>query len=304
MNEFFAAEPECVSNASELRLLLNQFGPYAGRYLATYPASWLKDVEKVFDAWGDIEQARAMTALRRAKERASVLSIPALGWDQSRPWLDNAKSLVFDRPRRLDGVIVGAWHVVPDEASITSLENLQLPPTSDELIKATPEEFVRVCRTLLLISQELVLVDPYLDLCNQYVSSVFESLLNVIAKGKATQLRIWVRKSAVVSTDKGVTVTGIREALEGIMDSAPLRKGFIVKMHLVNDVACRDRMHARYLMSIKGGVRFDQGFQKLPKGRRVEVGPIGENTHHQLLSLYHEGMNDLKIENCISVRKA
>ena len=184
-----------------------------------------------------------------------------------------------------------------------ALEDLRLPPTSDELITTDPDEFVRVCRTLLVISPELVLVDPYLDICNTYISAIVESLLAVTAKGKATQLRIWARTKAVINHDKGVTVGAIRGALDRIVTAAPLPKGFLVSLRLVDDARSLDRMHARYLMSIKGGVRFDQGFQKLPKGRRVDVGPIGVKTHQELLDLYFNGKNDLRIEHTLSKRK-
>jgi len=59
MNELYAADPAVCSHASELKLLLASFGPYAGRYLANYPIDWAAQVESHFDNLGEIEEVNA-----------------------------------------------------------------------------------------------------------------------------------------------------------------------------------------------------------------------------------------------------
>ena len=66
-------------------------------------------------------------------------------------------------------------------------------------------------------------------------------------------------------------------------------------MILVDDESRQTKMHGRYLLSIKGGIRFDQGFQKLPEGRHVDVGPIGKTIHDALLDIYCDGKHDMRV---------
>ena len=47
--------------------------------------------------------------------------------------------------------------------------------------------------------------------------------------------------------------------------------------------------------SIKGGIRLDQGFQQLPDGRRVDVGPIGKRIHNALLDIYFDSKHDMRV---------
>jgi len=61
-------------------------------------------------------------------------------------------------------------------------------------------------------------------------------------------------------------------------------------------------MHGRYLLSIKGGVRLDQGFQNLPAGRQVDVGPIGKPIHNQLLDIFFDGKHDMRVVDRMSIK--
>ena len=68
MNELYAADPATCSHSSDLRLLLNSFGPYTGRYLANYPNDWSERIESGLANFGEMEAARGRTLLRRARE--------------------------------------------------------------------------------------------------------------------------------------------------------------------------------------------------------------------------------------------
>ena len=52
MNEFFAADPASCENSADLRFLLANFGPHAGRYLAYYPSTWAEVIKRRCDELG------------------------------------------------------------------------------------------------------------------------------------------------------------------------------------------------------------------------------------------------------------
>src|SRR5690606_21075826 len=89
MNEHFAVEPTACASAAELRHLLEKFGPYAGRYIASFPASWVKAVRDAAGEWTDIERMRASVLLQRAEERYAVVWRRDLKFDNSKNWLQN-----------------------------------------------------------------------------------------------------------------------------------------------------------------------------------------------------------------------
>lgn len=294
MNEFYAADPRSCDRSADLRFLLNHFGPQTGRYLADYPASWALDIERHCALLGEVEAERIKLLIRRARERSALLRKNALPWQDGMDWLENYKSLISRRPGEFELAVVPRAAKVQGQG-LTTIDEFELPPTADEAIEATASEYVRVSRTLLLISPELTLVDPYLNPCKSDRYEVLRELFSVAAKGKCQRITCWARDTEVVDSRRN-TWEEVSAALMRLLKEIawPSEKAF--RYVLVDDARARSKMHPRYLFSIKGGIRFDQGFQRLPKGRRNDVSPLGAAVHDELMRTYHEGAHDMQLE--------
>lgn len=302
MNEVYAADPKACRSAADLRTLLSWFGPFAGRYLAAYPSNWLRQVESSLGERGDIERARASTLLRRAIERSAVVSKAKLPWVDARSWVDNAVPLRKPAGEAFDALI-GTDEGALLSDHVLSFDSYDPPNTSEERIATRPSEFVRVAKTLLVVSPQIHLVDPFLDPLNQNCEPVLAALMAVVARGKADSVIIWARASKVCGDPpSGSVCAKVRDALAGLAK----RTGFDgpgqrIELKLVRDESSVSKMHGRYLLSIKGGIRFDQGFAKLPKGRQMDVGPIGQQAHSELMAIYVDGRHDMIVVKSISV---
>lgn len=292
MNELYATDPSVCIHASELKLLLASFGPYAGRYLANYPGDWATQVEKQLDNLGELEAARVKTMLRRAKEGMAVIAWNGLAWNKEKEWLANAKSLLNTAPAMLDGLI--ALEAAPP--AIHHLHDLDLPPTAEERIIGTASEYARISKILLLFSSEIALVDPYLNPLKSDCASVLKAMFDKAAKGKCQKITLWARESEVCRRGAySVIKSDLEDRLRQLARQAGFKAGREIELILVEDESQKTKMHGRYLLSIKGGIRFDQGFQQLPQGRCVDVGPIGKATHGDLLDIYFEGKHDMRV---------
>ena len=53
-------------------------------------------------------------------------------------------------------------------------------------------------------------------------------------------------------------------------------------------------MHARYLITMYGGIRFDQGFQQLRDGRAMDVAPIAPVVFDEAWRTFFEDRNDFR----------
>ena len=183
---------------------------------------------------------------------------------------------------------------------------MDLPPTADERIAGTASEYARISKNLVLISSEIVLVDPYLNPLKRDCQAVLEALFLIAAQGRNQKIILWTRAAEVYgpgsneSTES--TESDIRDLLFRLARRTKFKPGSEIHMNFVEDEARRTKMHARYLLSIKGGIRFDQGFQQLPQGRRVDVGPIGKATHDELFDIYFEGRHDMSVVQRITLK--
>lgn len=299
MNELFAVDPSVCKNIKDLKFLMSSFGPYAGRYLANYPTDWIRLVENQYESTGQLEAEKAKTILRRAKENLKVVTRGGLLWSVDKNWIQNIFDLVkYDA--NLFSSIIGHENIPP---FITQIDDLELPPTADESVEGIDSEYIRVCKILLFYSPEIILVDPYLNPVKRQYKSVLTGLFKIAAKGQCQRIVIWVRASEIFrNADQTTVLLDIKEALQKIVNQAELKPGREVEMIFVEDGSCKNKMHGRYLLSIKGGVRLDQGFQQLPEGRRVDVGPVGMSTHDDLLKIYLESEHDMRIIQRFTVK--
>lgn len=293
MNEFFAADPACCADSSELRYLMSQFGPYTGRYLAEYPESWREKLSIHLEMLKPMESERVKTILRRAREKSALVVNPSLPWSESISWLENAIRLADSRPPTFQGVIAA-----PDDGGnpkTVTIENMDLPLVADENVDGTADEYVRVSRTLMLISSEIYFVDPYLNPARSDVAEVLRKMLDVLNKRKCQRVVCFARTSNVVGSLKH-SWDEVRTALDCILSAVSWSADRAFEYMLVDDERMDTKMHGRYLFSIKGGVRFDQGFHRLPIGRKVEISPVGANNHDYLWRTYHEDRSGMEMD--------
>lgn len=298
MNEFFAADPAICGHASELKLLLGAFGPYAGRYLADYPKGWSSLVEGQFDDLGEIEIAKIRTLLRRARESSALVGRANLPWNSEQEWMANAMPLLGVDPIVFDGLI--ARETIPP--AIYQFDDLNLPPTADERIAGTAREYVRVSKILLLLSPEIVVVDPFLDPLKRAYQTVLRELFALAARGKCQKLVLWARASEVFRRGSSAEIcSDLHAKLREFALLAKFKRGCRIEMVLVDDEDRKAKMHGRYILSIIGGVRLDQGLSQLPEGRQNDVGPVGKATHNDLLDVYFDGKHDMGVRERLTV---
>lgn len=303
MNEKFASEPVALRGHLAVKHLLDKFGPTTGRYLAAYPADWRKQVLEANAGVGPVELKRIDELLIRARDELRVVGMTSMTFDSAQAWLENAIPLLEARPKRLLSALVIEPRTPPFlYHDVHELENFELPPTAEEQIKATPEEFLRVSRILLASSPEIGLIDPYINPCNPYVEEVLRPMFRLAAAARCQSIRIWSRASTVLDTHSAAqTEKALRDLLP-----AETPNGLTIELNLVDDSRHVNRMHARYLLTLKGGIRFDQGFQKLRSDRVMDVVPItSKSVFNQVYGDFFENSaKNARVVKTIKVRAA
>lgn len=290
MNEQFASEPSALRGHIALKVLLDKFGPYTGRYLAAYPSNWKALVVALNEELEPCEASKVSTLLRRAKEEMQIVGGSRLPYEASETWLDNAKRLLENRPRRqLAGAVIAPRDIPELYHDVFELGDFQPPATAEERIDASVKEFLRVSHTILITQSEIGFIDPYLNPCNPNVLNVVGAMIEMASKGCCESIRIWARSSEVL---KDNSIADVRAALDSVLPNS-CTNGLRLEFNFIEDKRGSDRMHARYLLSLQGGIRFDQGFQQLRGSRKVDVLPLTSKILcEEIWRTYFEGRND------------
>ena len=181
---------------------------------------------------------------------------------------------------------------------IHKFEDWNPHPTSEERIVAKASEYERVSQTLLRHSQELVFVDPYLDLCNQRVEPVVSRLLATVAKGICQKLTFVARARDVLPESGSKSINNLKNEFNRIKNQIKENKSLKMSYLLVNDsYRSKARMHDRFILSAKGGIEFSQGFQELPKMGKITARPIQEIPFKEYCEIYIDVKNNMTIDH-------
>ena len=309
MNDLFGLAPNAYTTARELRLLIANFGPQNSRFILTAPRyqDWHQRLLKEFEQCGDIERERIKTVLSRAKSAHALIDKINLPWSVTATWTENAVKVwktggdykkIYVSDEEHDSITrTGAADLLA--ILVPASEPEQFSP-SDEQIDSSPESYWRASKILCTISSDIHFIDPYLNPLKRDFKGAFTFYLQQLSNNpKVNSINFWVREKSISDYRGDQSGPSIRELMvQSVVNKA---KDLKVNFNLLADEAAIDKLHARYILTEFGGVKFDQGFQKLPEGRFNIVSPIGLDLHQVLYQKFSNRKFDFKISSTICV---
>jgi hypothetical protein len=292
MNKEFAVEPTAFENALQLKYVLEKFGFYHGRFIVGFPSKWIKQVHEHVQQFPEIEQARARRLLERYA-RNSVVPSGGMGYDPTLSWIDNVYRASLVDCNLFDGGVIAAntnsfgFHTVHD------VDDLFFGVSHDSRIVGTADNYARVAKRLLQISHEVVIVDPYLRLEKLPRAKVMQKFLDIALQGNCRSFVVWARYDDASMKTKEAYCRMLDEKYRHYLTVSKAR----LTVKLVEDGHSKEKMHARLLLSIHGGLRFDHGFEEFTDGRKVDVSLLSPKAHdnHCCWYLDPNSLNDFDI---------
>lgn len=284
MNEEFAIDPEACESGAEFKFLLGQFGPLVGRYAARFPGSWMARTAEIVDKWPDgLSKVAARQALLRAKESGAFVRSGGRDWAPALDWPDNVRAVQRSKAP-FDGVV--ARRALADE--YPTLETFEPRPSGEAFVEPTARGLAEPARQLIEMGPEIALADPYFDPSREGNAAVLRALLAYAATSRScASFCIWTLSKHVLERNS-------RADLERALEVASKASGFYprpIAICLVDEPSLyaheglRIRFHSRYLVTMRGALRYDAGFRAEGRGR-VEVSVVGPGTHAELVSLF------------------
>jgi len=267
MNEEFLVEPSSFNNAMELKYLLEKFGFYQGRFIGKFPKPWIKEIYQQLNNLPDVEKKRVKELLDRNK---NCLVPSGQTIEPTLSWIENAHPLI--EKGTYSGIVAASsnqWNY----PTVSDIDDDCLLGGHDIRVLGQAENYTNIARRLLQLSHEIVLVDPYLHLNKLACEKVMTSFLETAQLGKCRSFVIWAR-------NEKSGMKGYQQMLERKY-KPKLVKGSSLTVKLVNDENSVEKIHARLMLSILGGFRFDQGFAEIPDNRKVDISILAKKTHDQ-----------------------
>lgn len=290
----FAVEPEVVATWEHFRLIWPGIGAGEGRFLVEYPGKWRKRIYELADQLSKPVHAHSIKCklgdptLRRSK------LVGAMGRDfDGGDWLANAirQQASERRFRAIVACANPAGHSDVLAAGEFDPDSEPWRVVTQEAIHRNAQEMCAVAAPLLRHSEELVLVDRHFDPCLRRYQNPFKAFVGVRPHWKRLEIHT-APKPDVRPED----YTGLRRFVP---------RGTTLTMLLWPSLPEGDAMHARYILTERGGISYDWG---LDEGRNAaqttDVRLVAYERHLQLRDQYHRDARVFGTPECVEVQDA
>lgn len=254
----YAVDPVALGSSwARCRYILDQAGWNLGRLIVAYPRrSWMREAIRASEPLGDVEKARIREALRLAG-MYKVVRTGRTVQDASLHWLEDAirqqtidpfRAIVADVPDDAANFVLNIDGVNAAAPLWECPANWQVPKSGVAIASAL-EQLIRH-------SRELKLIDPYLDVTGRRYLPTLREILEKAAAVGLPAVEVHCEERAEV-----LDITALaRQAPHGLQAQMP--NGVALKVHWWSEKPGGRRLHARYAVSDRGGIRIDHGFSE------------------------------------------
>jgi hypothetical protein len=268
----YAVEPSALAGWDKIRRLHEAFGVGEGRLISKFPKTWERRVLDACLNLGPTEKMRITELLVRIKEKNLVKT--KRPYFEGESWVDNVLRANSSEP----------FHAILAESEFQHAQRIGMEEVlgdnplwavpMDGIIRRTASEIARIAAPLLLLSGEVVFVDPYFSSRNHLAPLI--QLLNAARKGKALNRIEYHLAGEMPALEFQNDLTSVKRCLNLNGESV-----LFVRWHRQS---LTEKQHARYVLTNRGGIRFDYGLDE--GGGSTDWSRLGESLWKQRKSEY------------------
>jgi hypothetical protein len=286
----FAVEPEVFSEFRDLRNILSQCGAHKGRMISQFPkGQWserVKEIIRKYSSTRDISKATELIASIREK-----LISKGRTYNEENSWIQNA--LLSNEKDPFHCVITK--NSANEESGCLSVDEMTFEEESwnipiDLKIPRQADAIAEVAEPLLYISSRISLVDRNF----RFFAYQIDPILKLYSKATS---------GTPISAVMFHISSGLKDDLGTPNDFKIKCREFAKKLNLSPSqhfVFIRwkksskgEKLHARYVLTDKGGISFDHGLDEGKSGETTDVKLLGRELWEQRWNQYQLNSNVL-----------
>jgi hypothetical protein len=281
MHHEFALDPECINDWAAFKYVVDQCGFEHGRLISRFPGKWERVALTACKIQGVKRTTIVEKTIRRMKEKFVVAN---RDYDAGgSPWLANAMRQNEKRP----------FHAI---IALANPKNHEVVLIADEIEETTPlwciqrerivprkaKDLACCARKLLNVSEEIVLVDrnfkPDMRRFSETLSWIVNYAVENKHKPKRLELHVEYKETPTeVSPPVDIWQERCRRHLTRCLpENVQLE---ILRWQGIGD---GDKPHARYILTERGGLRFDYGLDEWEgEGQTTDVSILGHTVYEK-----------------------
>lgn len=304
----YAVDPECYADAEQIKRLAGEFGWCEGRLISNFPGTWLRKVKEAQDAAFKqltIRQKSILTEewewLRKHKDKILINS--GRSFDGNNDWISNA--LCQHKNKLFQAVIAYQKTLQHDDLLTPSDLNARESHWKirhDDRILRTPEALCNCVSKLLHASAHIRFVDPYF---NPTKAEWRNTLLAFINAAFNNSSRIPKLEYHLKINSRDIKLDNWSQKFQKNCQqflTPLLPSGRILHLFLWTQInSTGDWFHDRYILTEKGGVRFEGLDEGENPGQRTNVFRLSEELRQDRWNSLNDKSEEYKLLDTIQV---
>jgi hypothetical protein len=267
MLDEYAVEPDAIGLSwSDFRYVIEKFGFDHGRLISRFPNQWFEMVLEVAKTLPDVERKRVTVGLERAKR--CVIDTRRPYNTRLASWLKNA---VTENARLPFHAIIARSNPHNDGHVLTIGEidgaHRLFAVERDIKVDRNTHALAAIAAPLLIYSKTLLFVDGYYDPSDRRYQRALKAYLEAVVKngsfGKTCEIHFADHER------KPSSEVIEREAKNWFRGVIP--DGMTITLFRWKRRTGGEEFHARYILTERGGMRFDEGLAEGRAGERSDV---------------------------------
>lgn len=270
----YALEPALLSNWKDFRYFTEKFGFSQRRLISCYPKHWKRMVYESLTSCGEIERKRIEDRLQKLDDRILKRQHE---WDRQCDWLTNAEAeharrpfyaiLARSNPNNRDYVL--------EEENISEDHPFPASPKSP-VIRRVAGEMAACVALLLRAAEKILFIDPYFGPQYLRYQRPLEAFLDAILEQRQGEPPTRIEIHASDRLEAGFFKSECDRHLPKIIP-----EGISVRLVQWRQKEGGEKLHNRFILTDKGGVRFGVGLDDSDgaDGETDEVESLGEETY-------------------------
>lgn len=287
----YAIEPRALKRWEDFRYIMEKLGFSEGRVLVALPKHWIRELLDSLSDVGEIERMRFTTRLQKYKADRIVPS--GSDYDRLVTWVDNAARL------KACGIVEDL--IVSKESLSAAYEkSYTTPEIIDEEFFSAPREMrclgtsqnlANAASVLMDFSSEARFVDPYFKVASpSCLQTIGEFLRHASTNRRCNDFQVFTKSDFVPKSGLDRTKKIFDQLFSDVA-----RAGFRIRIHFIEQHSSQVTFHARYLLTNKGGIRYDKGFCSANPPEVFDISLIDRKLHGDLLEIFRADNAELGI---------
>lgn len=298
----YGVDPGCFKGWDRFIYLIEQFGIPHGRLISQFPKSWIKMVLDGCKHFTFRQRKMMEDELKRIRDQALVRS--GRHYDGAKSWIQNA--IEQHETKKFHAIITeentAGMNFVLVASEITRTTHLWDVPHEDAIAR-TAGALASAIAPLLQMSTRILFIDKFFE---PATSKWQETLLRFIelsldggAKSPSIEYHLKIEADELMKDGK-IRKDEFQEYCDRCLAEV-IPAGIEMKLFRWLDKAGGEDMHARYILTERGGIRVDWGLDKGSKGQTTDVSLLDARLWKKRWDSYQESSNVFELIDSICI---